>query len=95
MRPTIDEVLARAEPIARSPAARDLYDLCRELLDLSKLAAEVRAAQQAFYDLKKKRSVPEAEVQRALAKAKGLEAKLDRALALQGLAGQVALPEVE
>lgn len=95
MRPAMVELLKRARRLAQSPTARGLVHLVDELVALAELASQVQEAQDAYWALTKKARRNEAQMVRALTRARALEDRLRSERARLGFTGQGRLPGVE
>lgn len=95
MRPDMARMLERGREKAETPLGRGLVRLVDELVALAELASEMQEAQDAYWALARKSQRNQAQMERALAKARHLEDLVRRERARLGFTGQGALPGLE
>ena len=91
----MERLLERAREKGTSPTARGLVRLVDELVALAELTSEMQEAQDAYWALTKKARRNEAQMMRALAKARDLEALVRHERKRLGFTGQSHLPGLE
>ena len=88
-------LLERARTLGKSPTARGLVRLVDELVALAELTSEMQEAQDAYWAMARKSHRNQAQMERALVKARHLENLVRRERARLGFTGQAPLPGLE